>query len=390
MKQPPPPFSCTHSPQFPELLLQMESTLVISTYQAGKVIFMSSIDEDQLVQLPRDFARPMGMAVCDRKLAVAVRNSVVILARSSEMGPSYPPQPGVYDSVYIPTANYFTGAVDMHDMSWGNEGLWGVNTLFSCLSLIDDDYSFQPAWMPPFITELAGEDRCHLNGLAMEDGVPRYVTALGATDSSKEWRNDKVGGGIVIDVQTDEIVLRGLAMPHSPRLYQGKLFLLLSATGELVCADLETGKYDVVAKMNGFVRGMCLYGDYLFVGMSRLRKTSTAFSNLPISKGSVQSGITIVHLPSGSVMGQLVYKSSCEEIYDVQILAGVKRPGILGLNPRRGPRGILVPDGGFWNRNRRREESTQGPGRGESGQRLEKESFENGAGQENGARKEEG
>ena len=347
MKQPPPPFSCTHSPQFPELLLQTGSSLAISTYQAGKVILISAIDEDQLVQLPRNFSRPMGMAVSEDRLAIALSRSIVVLVRSSELGPSYPKQPGVYDSIYIPTANYFTGPVDMHDMSWGDEGLWGVNTRFSCLALIDDTYSFRPEWVPSFITKLVGEDRCHLNGLAMEDGRPRYVTALGATDSAKEWRKDKVGGGIVIDVETDEIVLEGLAMPHSPRIYQDKLFLLLSATGELVCADPETGKYDVVAKMNGFVRGMCICGDYLFVAMSRLRKTSRAFRDLPISKESVQSGITIIYLPAGSVSAQLVYQSSCEEIYDIQMLADTRRPGMMGLDPRREPV-ILTPGGGFW------------------------------------------
>ena len=352
MKQSPSFFSCTYSPQFPELLFQMGASLAISNHhyphQSGKVIFISAIDEDQLVHLPRNFPRPMGMAVFEDRLAIALRRSVVVLVRSSELGPSYPKQPGVYDSIYVPTANYFTGPVDMHDVSWGDGGLWGVNTRFSCLTLIDDTYSFRPEWIPSFITELIGEDRCHLNGLAMEDGRPRYVTALGATNSAKEWRNDKVGGGIVIDVETDEIVLEGLAMPHSPRIYQGKLFLLLGATGELVCADPKTSKYDVVAKMNGFVRGLCICGDYLFVAMSQLRKTRTrqTFNDLPISKRSVQSGITIINLSTGSVSAQLIYQSSCEEIYDIQVLADTRRPGIIGLDTPLPV--VLIPDGGFW------------------------------------------
>ena len=82
MKKPPPPFSCTHTSQFPELLFQTGSSLAISTYQAGKVIFISAIDEDQLVQLPRNFPRPMGMAVSEDRLAIALSRSIIVLVRS--------------------------------------------------------------------------------------------------------------------------------------------------------------------------------------------------------------------------------------------------------------------------------------------------------------------
>ena len=64
-----------------------------------------------------------------------------------------------------------------HEMAWAGEELWIVNTLFSCLCTLRPEYSFVPRWKPPFISALAAEDRCHLNGLAVADGRPRYVTA---------------------------------------------------------------------------------------------------------------------------------------------------------------------------------------------------------------------
>ena len=50
------PFSCQYTPQIPELLQHLNCSIAISTYQAGKVVFISAKDENNLIQLPRNFA----------------------------------------------------------------------------------------------------------------------------------------------------------------------------------------------------------------------------------------------------------------------------------------------------------------------------------------------
>ena len=170
--QPPPPFSCTFSPNIPELLQQMNVSLAVTTYQAGKVILISPKNRDELIQLPRNFPKPMGIAVREKKIAIAALDEVIILSNSPGLARDYPPQPNTYDTMFAPRASFVTGEIDIHDLEWGHKGLWAVNTRFSCLSLITDDFSFVPDWRPPFVTELAPEDRCHLNGVAFVDGVP--------------------------------------------------------------------------------------------------------------------------------------------------------------------------------------------------------------------------
>ena len=347
MRQPPPPFACTYSRNFPELLMQLQCSLAISTYQAGKVIFVSPKNVDELVQLPRNFDTPMGMTIYGQRLAVATKQEIVVLANAPLLASGYPRQPNTYDGLYVPRATYFTGTVSIHDLAWGTQGLWAVNTLFSCLALVDDEYSFKPQWQPSFITDLAPHDRCHLNGMAMVGARPKYVTALGSTDEPGGWRDDKASGGVLIDVDSGETILRGLSMPHSPRVYDGKLYVLISGEGQLVSVDAAAGTYDVVATMPGFVRGMIRYGDYAFIGLSRLRATSRAFGDLPIAERSVHSGIYVVYLPGGNVVGHLRYEQSCEEIYDVAVLPGVLRPGLMGLTPNH-RRALSLPTSGFW------------------------------------------
>ena len=343
-----PPFTCTMSPNMPELLWELGGTLVLSTYQAGKIIFMSAPDREGIVQLPRQFDKAMGVAVQGDKLAVATRSEVQVLANAPLLARQYGTSPGMYDGLYLPRATYYSGEIDLHDMGWGKEGLWAVNTRFSCLSIIDDDFSFRKKWTPPFITDHTPDDRCHLNGMAMQNGSPKYVTALGTSNIEKGWRTNIQQGGVLIDVPSKEICVEGLAMPHSPRLFNGKLYVLCSATGEVICADPDTGKYEVITKLQGFVRGMCRQGDFIFVGLSKLRKNSSTFRDLPIARTSMFCGISVIHLPTGNQVGFIKYENSVEEIYDVQFLPGLKRPAILNTLREEYRRALVTESDGWW------------------------------------------
>jgi len=346
---PPPPFSCTYSPNLPELLLQLRCTLALSTFQAGKVIFLSAQDIDHLIQLPRNFAKPMGIALEGEKMAIACLDEVLVLGNSPALAAHYPKKPATYDALFMPRATYHTGQLDVHDLDWGEGGqLFAVNTSFSCIIKIDDNHSFTPTWKPPFISQLASEDRCHLNGMAMLDGRPKYVTAFSSTDTTQGWRPGVTTSGILMDVDTNELAATGLPMPHSPRLFDSGLFLLLSATGELVKMDVKTGKYDTVTRLDGFVRGLCKQGDYVFIGLSKIRKSASTFGKLEIAEKSLTAGVAVVHLPTGALVGEIRYQASVDEIYDVQVIPGYLRPGILNTQKPEYKLGLTTPQMTFW------------------------------------------
>ncbi len=348
MQQPPPPFSCIYSPNVAELLLQLDCSLAITTYQAGKLIFISPNGPNELIQLPRDFKKAMGLAIDGRRIAVATKNEVVVLSDAPGLATNYPPKPNTYDALYVPRAVYYTGEVDVHDMHWGVDGLYAVNTRFSCISVIDNHYSFTPKWKPSFVTDFVPTDRCHLNGMAMQNDRPKYVTALGTTDTPKGWRANVLKGGVIMDVESGKIVAPNLPMPHSPRIFNGELYVLLSATGEVAKVDLKTGKYEVITQLQGFVRGMAKWGDYLFVGMSKLRQNASTFRDLPIAQKALHSGVEIIHLPTGVPVGHIRYQSSVEELYDIQVLHGKLRPGILNHTSNIHRLALNTPSHDFW------------------------------------------
>lgn len=345
----PAPFSCTYTPNFAELLLQLNTSLAISTYQAGKVVLISPKNAEELVQLPRTFHSPMGMALKENKLAIATKSEVVVTVNNAELAKNYPKSPNKYDSLFLPTATYNTGQVDTHDLHYGdNERLFAVNTSFSCLTEIDDNFSFTPVWKPKFITDFVSEDRCHLNGLAMANGQPKYLSALGTTNTHQGWRDTITSGGVIFDIESSEVIAQGLAMPHSPRIINGKLYCLLSAAEKLVEINPQDGKMTDVAHIPGFVRGMTTIGDYAFIATSKLRQNSSTFKHLKIAQNADVASIVAVHLPTGAITGKLTYLASVDEIYDIIALKGFMRPNVLNNLTPFHHQGLITPQGSFW------------------------------------------
>ena len=187
-----------------------------------------------------------------------------------------------------------------------------------------------------------------MNGVAFEKGEPKFVTALGKTNTPEGWREHKVKGGIVMEVSSNTIVADGLSMPHSPRIYDDKLYVLESASGNLVCIDPLDGKKEVVAPLNGFARGMDKIGDFLFIGLSQLRTKSAPFNDLPIANRSLFCGVVVVHLPSGKIVAHLKYENSVDEIYDVRIMVGMKRPSLVSNQKLEHRLALTTPEEDYW------------------------------------------
>ena len=325
------PFRYVYSDGLGELLEQLDISLLVSTYQAGKLCTFRSRD-GRIKMLPRTFKKAMGIAANRERMAIATQQQIWFLENEPVIGARIEPKDS-YDACYIPRRSHVTSNIDLHEIAWGGEELWLVNTLFSCLATIDASCSFVPRWQPPFITRLARHDRCHLNGLAMADGTPAYVTLFAASDQPQGWREHKREGGQVLHVGSGEVVMQGLSMPHSPRLHGDHLWVLDSGNGRLLRIDPEKGQADVVTKFDGYPRGLAFCGRFAFVGLSKIREKEI-FGGVPIAEESEERpcGVVVVDLQSGNIVGRLEFEQSVEEIFDVQLLFGVRFPTVVGFD----------------------------------------------------------
>jgi uncharacterized protein (TIGR03032 family) len=307
-----------HTPSFTELLERLGASLFVSTYQSGRVIAVRARD-GKLNTHFRSFPSPMGMARDGNLLALGTAQGVWVYQNQPAVTAQLEPK-GVHDACYLPRTHHITGDIRIHDVAFSGGELWIVNTRFSCLSTLDGVHSFVPRWRPPFISGLAPEDRCHLNGIALIDGEVRLASALGTTDTAGGWREQKAAGGVLIDVPSGEIAVRGLSMPHSPRVHNGKLWILESGHGSLGIVDLDTGKVETVAHLPGFTRGLAFAGPYAFIGLSQVREH--LFGGLPLTEHLTQRvcGVWVVDTRSGDIVGFLRFEGQVQEIYDVQLL----------------------------------------------------------------------
>lgn len=240
----------------------------------------------------------------------------------------------VFDACYVPRTIHTTGVLDAHDVSLDRDGrIIFVNTRFNCLATLSATHSFEEVWRPPFISARADEDRCHLNGLAMQDGRPAYVTAVSCSDTIDGWRDRRWNGGVVLDVATGEIVCRGLSMPHSPRLHRGELWVLNAGTGEL--GVVAGGKFEPKIFCPGFVRGLAFHGNLAFVGLSKPRYKR--FEGLPLERrlndadSEPWCGIQVIDLDQGICVDWFRIDGPVEELYDLALIKGHTCP--MALSP---------------------------------------------------------
>jgi uncharacterized protein (TIGR03032 family) len=321
------PLRSVYTGSFPPLLEQMGSSLLVSTYQTGKLI-CARYDQGRINTHFRNFDKPMGLAVHGGRFALGTRTEVWDFRNMVEAAPKIEPK-GRHDACFLPRNRHYTGDIAIHEIAFAQNELWLCATNFSCLGTLDAHHSFVPRWKPPFISELVPEDRCHLNGMAVIDNAVRYVTALGETNEKGGWRENKASSGILIDVESGETVLSGLSMPHSPRWHNGRLWLLESGTGAFSVADLDTGAVQTVAELPGFTRGMTLAGPLAFVGLSQVRETAT-FGGLPLTERLDERlcGVWVINLESGSIVGFIRFEELVQEIFDVAVLPGLRYPEV--------------------------------------------------------------
>ena len=230
----------------------------------------------------------------------------------------------------MPRRRHLTGDIDIHEMEYAADGtLWLVNTRFSCLCTLNPDSSFVPRLRPPFVSGLAPEDRCHLNGVGLVDGRPKYAILHGSADTPQGWRADKSHGGVLLDVDTGKAILEGLAMPHSPRWHQGRLWLQESGDGSIGWVDFQRREYIKVCDAPGFTRGFHFAGPPAFIGLSQVRE-SAVFSGIPLGErlkeGERICGVYVIHMRTGQPVAYLHFTSGVQEIFAIRVLPRCSLP----------------------------------------------------------------
>lgn len=322
---------------FVHILNRLNISIGVTSYQSGRLYLLGRNPKGGLMVNEQYFQKAMGLHFNGKTLFLATLANIYrmenILAADQVMD-------NQFSDCFVPRTTHLTGVLDAHDVGVTKEDkILFVNTRYNCIAEVSPTHSFKPHWKPDFISKIVAEDRCHLNGMAMLDGAPKYVTAVSKSDTIDGWRDRRSDGGIIIDVETDEVVCEGLSMPHSPRMYQGKLWVLNSGTGELGWVDLSkkdpTQRFTPLVFCPGFVRGIAFYDKYAFVGLSKPRYER--FEGLALDERLQQTdsepwcGVQVINLLTGSCEEWFRIDGKIGELYDVEVLPGLICPRSYGF-----------------------------------------------------------
>lgn len=326
-------FQIYTSRQFPAWLAGQDASIAFTTYQTGTLFLVGLKLDGRLSVHTRSFNRAMGLWSDGQTLWLGTAYQLWRFENLLEPGQRH----GERDRLYAPMLGHTTGDVDIHDIVVEADGrVVFVNTLFSCLATPDPRQSFRPVWQPPYISRLAPEDRCHLNGLALRDGRVAYVTSVSRSDAAAGWRDRRGQGGVVVDVESGAVVVEGLSMPHSPRWYRDTLYILNSGTGFFGRVNLDRGTFDPIAFVPGYLRGLAFLGDYAVIGSSKPRENRT-FGGLLLDENlrgrdvEPRCGLYVVDLMHGTIVDWLNIEGALGELYDVAVLPGAGCPAALGF-----------------------------------------------------------
>lgn len=314
-------------------LIMHNVSLAFTSYQTGQLFLVGVMPDRRISIHQRNFIRAMGLIAQPDRIYVAGLEAVWRLEnilRRTEVANQY------FDRLFVPRTAQITGDLDVHEMGIDKAGrIIFVNTKYSCLATFNLTHNFRPLWKPKFISKIAPEDRCHLNGLAMVDGTPKYVTAVSQSDVVNGWREKRELGGVIIDVQADRVVTDELSMPHSPRYANGALWVLDSGRGYIAQVNEQTGKKENVCFCPGFLRGMTICDGHAVATVSLPRDGT--FKDLELEEnvrkrgGVPWCGIQIVDLRTGSIVEWIRLEGFIKELFDVGVVGGSRCPMALGV-----------------------------------------------------------
>lgn len=343
MQQQPPQQAHTQIKTHPEwaaLQQQFGFSVVMGTRSMGDLIVLSVPNPDSVNFHIVNFPLCMGMDIQGDHLAVACQTDI---REYHDMLVHPTIQSPVYQKCYSPRSISFTGDLDIHEMKYNSAGTpIFIASKYNCLGVPSATHSMKPVWQPKFIKELKPVDACHLNGLCMENGEAKYVSFFAPTAEPNGWRNMPFNSGMLWSVEEQEAVCTGLVQPHSPRLHEGELYVLNSGAGEFGRVDLQTGKYECIAFVGGYGRGLSFVGDYAIFGISKPRH-NVYIDNFPLhdrlrALGEIdRCQLVTVNLKTGNVIPAVTFEGAARELFDTIVIPDCRHAVVMNLDEAQHP-----------------------------------------------------
>lgn len=254
-------------------------------------------------------------------LAVDRRRGIVHLA--STRNPNAIVRLRPVDGLLSPVCCHFLpGRLYLHDLAMIGSQLHGNAVGQNAIVKLNDDGSHQRVWWPRSLEPRgrAGFERNYLQLNSIAAGANLAGSFFSATVDKPGarrpgHRNFAVDGrGIIFSGRTRRPIVRGLTRPHSARLHRGQLWVDNSGYGQVGLA--HDGRFEPLATLPGWTRGLCLHRGVAFVGVSRVIPRFAMYApGLEVDEATC--GVHAVDAASGKVLGSITWPAG-NQIFAVE------------------------------------------------------------------------
>jgi uncharacterized protein (TIGR03032 family) len=238
-------------------------------------------------------------------------------------------------------ARYYPGCLYIHDLALVGRHLHANAVGENAVVRLHEDGRAERVWWPRCVDTDAGPvfGRNHLQLNSIAAGrTPSDSYYSASTDRVGRLRPGHVrfpvdGRGVIFSGATREPVARGLTRPHSARLHGGKVWVDNSGYGQLGFA--RDGRFEPVARLPGWTRGLCFHGTTAFVGTSRVIPRFRRYAP-GLDVGASVCGVHAVDTRTGATLGSLLWPWG-NQIFAIDWLPRGASGGFPWLVARRRP-----------------------------------------------------
>lgn len=301
-----------------ETLSELEATLLV-TREYEHLLMALSVTDSRPVISYMPLPHPSGLAVDRARNVLHVAstrnpNQVYDLAPvESLMKRADVELEQLEDRPLVPLrSRFFPGSLYIHDLSLIGDELYANAVGQNAVVRLDERGGYERVWWPRSVETADGPvfDRnlIQLNSIAAGKSIASsYFSASTDKISSRlpGHQNFAVDGrGVIFSGKTREVIARGLTRPHSARLMNKTLWVDNSGYGEF--GRIEGERFEAVARLDGWTRGLCLKGRVAFVGTSRVIPRFRQYApGLEVERSVC--GVHAVDTTTGRVLGSIFW-----------------------------------------------------------------------------------
>jgi uncharacterized protein (TIGR03032 family) len=242
--------------------------------------------------------------------------------------------PAIPGAPLVPVSStFYPGSLYIHDLALLGSDLYANAVGQNAVARLKPDGSFERRWWPKCIDH-GGAPAFSCNYIQLNSiAAGKDLRSSFFSASSSRIGRRRPGHlnypvdrrGVIFSGRTREPMCTGLTRPHSARLRRGRVWVANSGYGEL--GYVSDGRLEVVSRLPGWTRGLCMVKNVAFVATSRIIPRYASYApGLDVSKS--RCAVHAVSCENGAILASAEWPAG-NQIFAIDWISDRESTGFL-------------------------------------------------------------